>query len=739
MIKWMMINKYRNIVLIALLFVMAGWMNGADRDFGFGAMEIFEFSNLTTNLVVTDIDNDGRDDILFLDNRASRLEILVRKRVEDPGEGLPTLEERFTNKGFVLDNWVKRFKVADMNNDGGMDIVTMDNRQGLQIHFREEAGTYRKPISLNLKDASKLKGFRIADLDLDKRPDILVYRQEDAEILWNDTDGTFKTRLTLDFSAYGCRAALVSDVNGDGFPDLLFVFPKETLPLRFRPGKGGKRFGWEQSLPLPDIRSIEIVRQMDDKTPKLGMILKNGLILRLYDFESKPGSELFSEGEAFPRRLPLKGISRRSAPAWVSADMDKDGYDDFCTAAPLLSQVHLYRGGPEGLDFSPVTIDSLRDIRTMALTGQGDVVVFSEAEKAIALHSNQNIKAFPRYLKAPGEPSAVAAAGDTTIFGLFKDVSKDQFDLHLFNAEKQDGKPFESFSTDLTDTPLEMKAFPLNGNDHFAIMFFMPYDKPVMLRLYKGKLKTVTAEQFRALGSTLKPGEVTAVGQAGAPVLLVTEGNVARLYRWQDERFVVSGQLNPRTEAARLGAGCRVDNNGKKFLLYNDADQELYCFSPENSTEAAHVRVKDGLKSLVGLTTLKLKDRRGVLLVGESEIQWLPQGEPSLQLTKRSEYVSESEKPSLWNFYPVTLGSPAQPKLVLLDANNRSMEVVSLDKTGKLVEELVFEVFQDPGFNNPVSDTMYEPHDLESGNFNGDQIRDMVVLVHDKLLIYLGE
>jgi hypothetical protein len=32
-----------------------------------------------------------------------------------------------------------------------------------------------------------------------------------------------------------------------------------------------------------------------------------------------------------------------------------------------------------------------------------------------------------------------------------------------------------------------------------------------------------------------------------------------------------------------------------------------------------------------------------------------------------------------------------------------------------------------------------EPHDIQSGDLNGDQIGDLVILSQDKLIVYLGE
>jgi hypothetical protein len=743
--------KIKTRIVLILLFLLVIHLDpgkkscavpSPQRDFGFGAMEIFKFSNRTSNLRVTDINQDGMDDILFLNNQVSRLEILIRKENATGGDGLPTLGERFTNRGFVLDDWVQHFQVSDMNGDNQPDIVTLDKQRGLQIHFQQPGNSFQEPVSLSIDEATKLVGFKIADLNKNTHMDILVYRKENAEISWNNGQGEFKTQSILDFSSYGCSDAVVFDINGDRIQDILFYFPKETLPLRIRPGKGNGQFGWEEALYLPDTRHIEKLDLTGSGDHHLAVILQNGLIFRVYAFETQIGKPLFDEDDVTPRSLPLKGISRNKAPTWVAADIDQDGFRDFCVGAPLLNQIHLYKGNADGLNFSPITIDSLRDIKTMVLTGQGDLVVFSEAEKAIAVHNKKDITAFPRFLKAPGEPVAVAAPGDgdSTVFALFKDKT---ITLNLFNARVPGESPFEIHAPGIRNVPLAMKVFPLEGENHRGILLFMPYDKPVMYRLQKGKITVVTPEHFRALSSSLKPQAVTPLGSKNKQVLLVTEGNVGRLYQWKQDRFVVVGQLNPGIESARLISGCLFSTEGNKeqsYLLYDDNGQDVYRFSPGLSRKTAHIHLNGGIKDLAGLAALPLKQRMGILLVGQSEMQWLQSGEPSLQLKNLGEHVSGMEKPSLWGLFPVSMGSPGRPMAALLDGNNRSIELVSF-KEGTLKEELVFEVFQDPGFSNQIqmAESMYEPHDLGTGDFNGDNIQDMAVLVHDKLILYLGE
>ena len=70
-----------SILLTAILLASAAGANEQEpqRDFGFQPLEIYEFDNGTSRLIIEDINNDGLDDILFANNHISRLEILVRK------------------------------------------------------------------------------------------------------------------------------------------------------------------------------------------------------------------------------------------------------------------------------------------------------------------------------------------------------------------------------------------------------------------------------------------------------------------------------------------------------------------------------------------------------------------------------------------------------------------------------------------------------------------------------------
>jgi hypothetical protein len=723
------------------------------RDFGFGAMEIFQFKHDTALLIGHDMNGDGLEDILFMNNKASRLEVLVRKDKQTKGGSLafPRLNERFINRGFVMDQWAKSFRAADMNGDKRPDILSIGDRLGLVIHFQQPDGSFGEPVTRYMKDAASLVNIETADLNDDTYIDLLVCRKENAEILWNNGSGQFKNSTLLDFSGGGCRGAQVADIDGDNKQDLLFYISSDIPSLRVRPGIGNGEFGWEETLPIPALRSLRKVnlefqeKSGNNQESQLAVMLQNGLVLRLYGFKREKQSHLLDQVAVQPQRLPLMGMDRKITPTWVTADFNNDGYNDFCVAAPLLSQVHLYKGGPSGLHPVPQTIDSLTSIKKMKQTRKGDLVVFSAAEKAIALHSNKNLGNFPRFFKAPGNPIAMDVGQPSTVFGIFKD--KGSYRLYLFDAQKPEAEPVQSYEITIANAPREINVFSLGGKNHWMIMLFMAYDRPVVYRLHNGKLSLMGPESFRAMSLTLNAAAVTAVSSPSGtnnPELIVSEGKVARLYQWQNGKFRVRRQLNPGRKSAKLSTACLFRDRKKRpgYLVYDELGQDLIWFSVSKSgsapgkKQAMPVHFRGGLKDIVGLAPLRLKNRQGLLLIGQTEIQWFLEGAAPLKLKIMAEYTSRVEKPSFWAVFPVTLGSPGRNMLALLDSNNRSLELVGL-RDQKLVEELVFEVFQDPGFHEPIES--YEPHSIGTGDFNGDNIRDMAILVHDKLIIYLGE
>ena len=178
----------------------------AVRAFGCGRQEIDDFKNDTRRLIVEDLNNDALDDIVFLNNRMSRIEVLLRKSPPPDGKprSLPLVDESFVSAGFLLDQKTAHLAVADLDGDRRPDLLTGGAHRGLRIYFQTAEGGFANAVSPPIKHSEQMVHVATADFDGDTAPDILLGRRRNAEILYND--GRSEERRVGKECPTGCRS-----------------------------------------------------------------------------------------------------------------------------------------------------------------------------------------------------------------------------------------------------------------------------------------------------------------------------------------------------------------------------------------------------------------------------------------------------------------------------------------------------------------------------------------------------
>ena len=133
------------------------------RSIGFQPLEIYKFKMGSSRLIVTDMNSDGCDDILFANNHISRLEILLRRPEAENTGDLPELEDCFDNQGFIVDQGTKAFRTGDLNSDGRPDLVTFGTAIGLQIRYQQEDGSFGEAERIFVKELPAVTTIQLGD------------------------------------------------------------------------------------------------------------------------------------------------------------------------------------------------------------------------------------------------------------------------------------------------------------------------------------------------------------------------------------------------------------------------------------------------------------------------------------------------------------------------------------------------------------------------------------------------
>ncbi len=724
--------RHALLLSLAALAAASARASAPERDFGFRPLEIYKFDNGTSRLLVRDLNGDGLDDVLFANNHVSRLEILLRKPDADAGDGLPELDDCFDNRGMIVDQGLQAIRVDDLDNDGRPDLVTFGGALGLQTRLQQEDGSFGQPERIFVKNPASVATIQVGDLNSDGLKDILVCRRDQAELLWNARSRPFQERRTFAFSGDKCYYGDIADINGDGQADLVFHFNSQRSPLRICYGRGDGRFGIEQPVDLPQRQYMDIL-QAPGTAPQVGLVLQNRLAFRLYGFEEVVQPPIMAAQEIPPGRIGLEGTGKKD-PAWLAADFNADGFDDLLVAAPELSRLHCYSGGSAGLDPDPLRIDTLSDVDHLSRMANGDVLVVSRKEKIAALHAAGDLARFPAILNAPGDVLAGCAIETTNICWL---VCKDD-DKALSLASLSASGEATVYPLAARNDPSDLLAFELPGG-LTGLFLFMPYDTPRMLLLRNGEMEELTSEAFRALAQPLTPANVRLPRSGDGSVIVVSQGAIARRFEWRGGSYEATRQYNPenpRGELVASGPYAFSDGTGGT-LLYDRNTGDLVHFA-DHGDGWGKIHVPDADPTIFSLVQLRNPDRDTIVLLDRTGLNEIMGNGKRLETISMAEYVSPAELPMLAYAKLVHLACPPRPMVALVDPNNRAIELVGLHG-GALEKELSFEVFLVSDFADLGKTRGAEPHDVESGDLNGDGIGDLVVLSQDKLLIYLGE
>src|SRR5262249_50819022 len=124
--------------------------------------------------------------------------------------------------------------LADVNKDGYADLVTVSDRDPVQLYlFNRAAGTFAAPTTLPAT-ATKATSVLLTDLNGDGAPDLVVGRDGGVEVFANNA-GLFTLTQSL-ADQLPVRSLAVGRVNADTLPDLVVGCNNATTQLYLSTG-----------------------------------------------------------------------------------------------------------------------------------------------------------------------------------------------------------------------------------------------------------------------------------------------------------------------------------------------------------------------------------------------------------------------------------------------------------------------------------------------------------------------
>lgn len=762
---------------ISAAFV-AAHLNAAAPDVVLSGPEIQKLDWNARALQAIDVNQDGLLDVLVANNDRATIDILyqlkpgeareVAAKSTRPNRWEPVVEDaRFRRERVTTGVTMYDMAAGDLNGDGRVDLAYTGDSQALTVRHQQEDGSWLETRLSEAPGAIQSPGsLRIGDLDGDKRKDLVMLGLKELAVYRQTESGELCPPRRFPLADENCFGLELFDVDGDGRIDIVYLSNTRRDGLRVRLQNAQGQFGPEQGYAIKDASStLQILATANaaTKTPaRLVFAQQRTGQLEFVNLEAVAPKE--NDAPALRPRVFTPRASGRTPAAYAFGDYNGDGREDVAVSDADGAQVFIYFRQRDGGFTVAERFPSFADVRSLAACdwdddGRDELLVTSLKEQAAGIASvNADGRLdYPKPLPGTGRPLAVEAGvlvgkkGRPTAVVLREEKGKRWFDLITRDA---DGQPEITGTVELpglkTD-PRGLRLIDANQDGRVDVAVFTPLDSMrLFLQTKEGTFTDAAATAsggFRkGLVDNLDASAVTTgdVSNDGKSVMLVSAGGFARALRVDaDGVLTVIDQFNARDTTAEITATFVVP--GKKgerpeIVLYDRKGEQ---FQRLRANKQGVYEVTDtvpvGRLDVVG-SEVRASGKGGrpeLFLLGKDGFWWMPLERGDFTARSVETYTTDLPDVDYADVIAGDLSGDGKPELVTLDPTRSVVEVLARDEVEKAwVSRMHFKVFEtDEHFQGRRGESM-EPREAIVADVTGDGKNDLLLLVHDRVLIY---
>lgn len=763
--------------------------------FGFTGLEVVKIDKNAGPIAVADMNGDGLMDLIAVNNFASRIEIHYQKKNASPDDELtqPTRVNefpehwRFRREFVSVTHQVQAVLPYDFDGDGLIDLVYAGTPAEIVFVRQTAAGVFsvtRKHPVKNL--GAGRNGLAIADVMGDSKPELLALAEGKINV-WPLTGDSIGKPVELAAGA-AMVAFSVEDFNGDGRPDIAGVIPEDPAPIRLWLGSaenGVGKIGAQVRFEMPALREFEPVRLPGEKAARMAVIERASKRIVVYEVATE-ALESSGDRDAALSVISFTDAGNRKRDTAV-ADVDGDGLLDLVASDTEANSVVWYRQAKgKGLQAGE-SYPNLSDLDFVVAanvddTPASEIYVLSEKEGVVGrCEVGPTGIGFPKPLSIPdgntpvamnlvkldnGWNAAVVAKSGRDYVLYLIDSKGDRKSISLGSQSRspetilaldadQDGK------TDLLlftrDKPMTM----LRAVDESAAS--APASAPASGSGGSGKggvtFKVMESKDMGQFGlvqaANAQNTAVMDIDGNGKSELLIADKNYVRAVRYDSKPAagVSSGwqvveQINANDSSAKLISvallGDRIvaadKENGRVIIMaHQDASQNTPANKdapkapPWKQVESLKVRGFTFNNIYAGAFAGDGKD--SVLAIGDDGFAVIRLGGERVSLKQFAAWRTDEERRLQHELTAGDINGDGFTDMVSLDAGEQMCEIFTFTEAKRMLYATGFKVFETKMFSGGEP-REYEPSECVIADITGDGANDLVLLAHDRVLIY---
>jgi hypothetical protein len=740
-----------------------------ENHYGFTGPEIFPIDHGIGHLRAADLNGNGLTDLVVVNNARSKINLLYNQTGGDLADIKPVLRElnelpfdaRFRLDSISSEKRISSLVVADLNSNGRPDIAYFGEPKELVVHYNEGSNGWSAPKRWPLTDGLlNPNALTQGDLNGDGRMDLLLLAERHFYLLAQNEENQFSEPQRIPYSG-AVQALQVVDLQGDGRDDLLLVNWDSPNPLRFRLQNENGQLGPEIHFTLPQIRSYWADDLDGNGKAELITIAQKSGRAQVSHFLQRPAEMLshsWKEGQF--HILPLARTDKAKR-GMIWADINGDNRSDLLVAEPESGQLTVYLQNEDGALAPPKTFATLTGVTEIVVAdwngdGRPEIFLLSMDERQIGvtqLDENGRIP-FPKNIPLGGRPLAIAVGAmnedGTPVLGVILDRDGKR---ELVLRDSQRLLKRQPLSENFKSNPSALAIHDVNQDGQPDLLVLIPYER-IKILLQKNDFEFEELDVAPPGGIIDQPWFSTAdVDGNGQEELLLPQRNFLRAVVLQNDAsnedpdakmpwtFVVKEQINGSESNSRIIGAAALENSGKEhpsiFLL--DAERRFLTLSERDENGIWQV-VRNMPLPIMGFTSLQPASLEGtspnsIALFGISTAAWLNLHGSVWEFTALDSYETSIRDGHLTDVVSGDLNQNGRKDLVFIETGKSHIDIVAFDPPHNLRPAQRWQVFEERSFR-PRRPDGPEPREALVAEVTGDGKNDLLVLVHDRILLY---